>query len=154
MVDRAVAPETTADVVGALVEIDAIYEAELDPEKFMSIGRLTGGIVSGSTIWRGQGAVPHPQIDATALDGALAYTGTLEITTERGKLTALNIGVFEPKPFGTVSGTHRIVGGTGIFEGATGDLFWYGRATNAGGTTFVKRLTGKIRLRTAPEQPA
>jgi hypothetical protein len=59
--------------------------------------------------------------------------------------------VFEPKPFGTVSGTHRIVGGTGIFEGATGDLFWYGRATNPAGTTFVKHVKGEIRLRTVTD---
>ena len=151
MLERAIATETT-DAAGARVAIDARYEAELDPQKFMSIGRISGGILAGSTVWRGVGAVPHPQVDATAMAGALAYTGTLEITTERGTLTALNVGVFEPKPFGTVSGTHRIVGGTGIFEGASGDLFWYGRATNAAGTTFIKSLKGEIQLRTAPDQ--
>ena len=145
MMERAIAPETT-DVEGAPVQIDSTYEAELDLEKFMSVGHITGGMITGTTVWRGTAAVPHPQVDATVLDGALAYTGMLEITTERGSLTALNVGVFEPKPFGTVSGTHRIVSGTGMFAGATGDLFWCGRATNEAGTTFVKRLTGQIRL--------
>ena len=151
MQERAVAPVSTTDPV-TRVDIDARYEAEMDPEKFVSIGRISGGILEGSTVWRGTAAVPHPVVDTTAMDGALAYTGTFEITTERGTLTALNIGVFEPKPFGTVSGTHRIIAGTGIFEGATGDFFWYGQSTNEAGTTMVKSLKGEIRLRTAPDQ--
>ena len=152
MLENAVGSASTIDGTGTPVAIDARYEAELDPEKFMSIGRIIGGIVAGSTVWRGAGAIPHPQIDETAMAGALAYTGTLEITTERGTLTALNVGVFEPKPFGTVSGTHRIIGGTGIFAGATGDLFWYGQSTNEAGTTMVKSLKGEIRLRPTPDQ--
>jgi hypothetical protein len=154
MQQRAVALMSLTDKAATRVDIDARYEAELDPEKFISIGRIIGGVLQGSTIWRGTGAIPHPEVDTTAMAGALAYTGTLEITTERGTLTALNVGVFEPKSFGTVSGTHRIIAGTGIFEGATGDFFWYGQATNEAGTTFVKSLKGEIRLRTAPDEMA
>jgi hypothetical protein len=129
------------------LSIDAIYEAVLDPSAFRSVGRILSGPLEGSTIWTGRAAAAHPAVEATALEGAISYTGELEIRTEQGTLKMLNVGVFEPKPYGTVTGTHRIIEGTGIFDGAQGDLFWYGQATNEAGTEFRKNLRGQLQIK-------
>jgi len=140
---------TALKVMEHTVPIDTMYEAVLNPATFVSNGRITSGLLQGTTRWTGRAATEHPATQGTVLEGALAYTGILEITTEHGTLMAYNVGVFEPKPFGTVSGTHRISAGTGVFAGASGDFFWYGRATNVEGTAFVKTLKGEIRLKHA-----
>ena len=74
--------------------------------------------------------------------GRLAVPGVSTYTTRDGQLTVSDVSAFDAQR-GTFAGIGRIVGGTGRFAGATGDVFTYGHTSPDGSsftTTFVIEL--------------
>ena len=74
--------------------------------------------------------------------GRLAVPGESTYATKDGQITVSDVSVFDVER-GTFAGIGRIVGGTGSFTGATGDVFTYGHVSEDGGrftTTFVIEL--------------
>lgn len=60
-----------------------------------------------------------------------SYRGNLVYRTLLGEIQLEDVGVLDTVA-GTFSELQRVVGGTGSFENATGDLFSYGHTTPAG----------------------
>ncbi len=99
---------------------------------------IGGGILHGTAA----GSFMFTSVDPDT--GTATYGGSYVITTKHGTLSLeLFDGVID---LTTLTGTNDsvVTGGTGIFEGATGGLFFEG-GVEAGGT-FSDDLTGKICL--------
>jgi hypothetical protein len=95
-----------------------------------------GGILNGTTsVTFTSGLTPTP--DPTTF----AYTAALTIATNKGTLTASDVGIFDTTR-GVFTDIARISGGTGNFAGATGTLFITG--TTADGVNFDDEITGTI----------
>jgi hypothetical protein len=74
--------------------------------------------------------------------GRLVVPGESPHTTKDGMLTVSDVSTFDVER-GTLVGIGRIVGGTGEFAGATGDVFTNGRVSTDGASftrTFVIEL--------------
>jgi len=84
--------------------------------RFRATG-LGGGVVGEASI------VTPPAEPPTTW----AYSGELSIATALGTLELEDAGVFDTAR-GTFTELNRAVGGTGVFRGATGDLFIFGYA--------------------------
>jgi hypothetical protein len=69
--------------------------------------------------------------------------GILEITTRKGTLTTRGIGVFETAPSGIGVQFDRVLGGTGLFAGATGVLYYTFTADETG-AAFTSVVSGEI----------
>lgn len=110
--------------------------------------RGAGGIVAGTTRFRalglGGGVVGEPSIVFPPAEPAStwSYRGDLAITTALGVLNLEDVGVFDTVR-GSFSEMNRVVGGTGIFRDAQGDLFMYGYS-NASGTGFDGDIRGRV----------
>ncbi|GAB3383294.1 hypothetical protein [Lysobacter fragariae] len=94
-------------------------------------------------------------VNEFALDGSnagpasssdfISYAGPFEYTTAKGTLKVretgvYNVGTGQPQS-GAVAGYQQIVGGTGEFAGATGQLYSRGRAANG---VFNTQVTGQV----------
>lgn len=116
------------------------------------IGHCTEGEIegnhglNGTTSFIGESAAAGPNT-APDPEDTISYSGVREITTAKGTLTTLNTGVFDtstgPAPGGFFSSFDVVTGGTGKFQGATGDLFETGKLI-AG--QFVTAVTGELCL--------
>ena len=108
------------------------------------IGQFDGNGWSGTTEFAldGSGAGPAASADF------ISYTGPFVYATAKGTLTVRETGVYnvgEGQPqSGGVAGYQQVLGGTGEFAGATGQLFTGGRAVNG---VFRTHVTGKICLK-------
>lgn len=71
----------------------------------------------------------------------LSYSGLLTIHTRAGTLTTRDTGILDTVN-GLVAARDIVVGGTGIFEGATGYILFQGTGTS----TFVNEASGEICL--------
>lgn len=71
-----------------------------------------------------------------------SYRGDLVYTTPLGELRLEDVGVLDTVR-GTFTELQRVVGGTGTFDGATGDLFSYGHTTPAG-DGFLGAVRGSV----------
>jgi hypothetical protein len=108
----------------------------------------TAGVFEGESLLRGttsfvaDGIAPSAGLPATVEPPTtLGYSGLLTITTRRGTLTARDTGIFDTAA-GLFSSRDIILGGTGIFAGATGHLFFSGTGTQS----FESIATGEICL--------
>jgi hypothetical protein len=72
-----------------------------------------------------------------------SYSGDLEITTHDGTLATRSVGVFEGVPFGVGTQFDREIGGTGLFNGASGFLFFIFEADSTG-EAFVSSVSGEV----------
>lgn len=104
----------------------------------------TAGVITGNGLLKGTTAFafttgPTP----TAEPGVSFYAGDLTITTDRGVLTTRDVGLFDTAR-GVFTDVGRVTGGTGVFAGATGTLFFNG--TTADGATFAVALAGELCL--------
>lgn len=117
-------------------------------------GRLTSPVTTEGTL-RGAGplngstALTIEEVAASAgLSGVpadtLSYTGTFEITTNRGTLTLRDVGVFDSdlSTDGEFASRGRVIAGTGRWEGATGVLFFFGDAGPDG--AFTAEANGTV----------
>jgi len=96
-------------------------------------------------IWRNCKGSMEVVLNSGTEAGPFYYTADLEINTKKGTLTTRSVGVFEGMPFGLGTQFDRVIGGTGIFEGAEGNLFLKFEAHETGGA-FVSGVSGKIWL--------
>ena len=95
--------------------------------------RSRGGILSGDSSFQatglGGGVVGEESIVFPPAEPATtwSYSGQLEIDGALGTLELEDVGVFDTAR-GTFTEMNRVMGGTGIWRDATGDLFIYGHA--------------------------
>lgn len=102
-------------------------------------GAITNnGLLKGTTAFAFT-AGPTP----TAEPGVAFYAGDLTIATDRGTLTTRDVGLFDTAR-GVFTDVGRVTGGTGVFAGASGTLFFNG--ATADGTTFAVAIGGELCL--------
>jgi hypothetical protein len=95
------------------------------------------GFPSGSTRFEALGLGGAPVGEASIVTPAAepgstwSYRGNLVYSTPVGDIRLEDVGVLDTIA-GTFSELQRVVGGTGHFENASGDLFSYGHTTAAG----------------------
>jgi hypothetical protein len=99
------------------------------------------GLLAGTTAFVADGLAPAAGLPAVEAPTTLSYSGLLTITTRRGTLTTRDTGIFDTAA-GLFASRDVIVSGTGVFEGATGHLFF----TGAGTSSFESEASGEICL--------
>lgn len=97
------------------------------------LGEVNGNHgLRGTTHFHGDSGAAGP---ATGLAGFISYSGPFEYRTSRGNLQMRETGITNTSTglpqSGAVTAYQQVMGGTGIYEGATGFLFVSGR--NVGG---------------------
>jgi hypothetical protein len=111
------------------------------------VGLCTAGVFTGDHLLRGttalvaDGLVPAAGMPFVEAATTLSYSALLTITTRHGSITMRDTGIFDTAA-GLFASRDIVVGGTGIFEGATGHVFF----TGTGVTTFDAHATGEICL--------
>ena len=111
------------------------------------VGLCTAGVFRGDSLLRGttsltaDGLVPAAGMPLVEAATTLSYSALLTITTRRGALTMRDTGIFDTAN-GLFASRDVVVGGTGIFEGATGHVFF----TGTGVTKFDAQASGVICL--------
>ncbi len=143
-------------IAGANLALNALADDDDDDSDCQTInaflvsttedGVTTEGVITGDLEGTTMFAIdldPPP----SPVGNSLAYTGSLTITTEDGSFTTNGTGVFEPGPGGLGTQFDRLdpEQGTGIYAGATGELFFNFR-TNDAGDGFASVVTGTICL--------
>ena len=110
---------------------------------FTDDGLTTQGVIRGDI----EGTTMFQIGELTPIGTSLAYTGSLTIMTEDGSFTTTSTGAFEPAPGGLGTQYDRLIpeDGTGIYAGATGELFFNYR-TNEAGNGFLSSVSGTICL--------
>jgi hypothetical protein len=99
-----------------------------------TVGVIPSGLLRGTTAF-----------SATFTDAQGDYVGTLVITTKHGTLTLHDQGNLNPAS-GQFTDHLTVVGGTGRFAGATGELFDQGTLNLQTGSFANVPLTGLIHL--------
>jgi hypothetical protein len=113
------------------------------PVAFCATGTITGGgLVHGATTAVVLGLAPAVGLPGIEPNTTLSYVGDRVIETEHGTLTLRFTGVFDTVR-GEFSELERVMGGTGVFEGATGTLWLTGSSFNDN-NNFRGDLTGQI----------
>ena len=107
-------------------------------------GTTSGTITQGGKLNGSTQAVFTSAFTPTPDVNTISYTDDFTVTTDKGVLTAHNVGVFDVV-LGLFSEIARIdpSASTGAFAGATGVLYISG-TTSDGGATFQAEITGKI----------
>ena len=110
------------------------------------VGFCASGTIDGNHGLRGTSFFSALAFDPIPNDplGRLAVPGISTYTTDDGTITINDVSVFDVAR-GTFAGVGRIVGGTGRFAGATGDIFTTGRVL-ADGSSFITNVTGELCL--------
>lgn len=119
-------------------EISARVTAEGcdSPVGFCTRGTLRG-FPGGTTAFRALGLGGAPVGESSIVTpgaepaSTWSYRGDLTYTTPVGAIHIEDVGVLDTVR-GAFSELQRVVGGTGAFAGATGELFSYGHTTPAG----------------------
>ena len=111
-------------------------------DRCLGAGRGTCGATAGYAVRQSSAItqIPGPPVYT------VSYTGILTITTDKGALTTRGVGVFETGPFGIGVQFDRVIGGTGLFAGATGFLY-YTFTGDASGAAFTSVVSGEICVR-------
>jgi len=99
------------------------------------------GLLHGTTSFVADGLAPAAGMPGVEAPTTLSYSGLLTISTHRGTLTTRDTGIFDTAA-GLFSSRDVIVGGTGIFAGATGHLLINGTGTSS----FESVASGEICL--------
>jgi hypothetical protein len=101
-------------------------------------GPLNGSTALAIETFAASAGLPGVPIDT------LSYTGTFEITTNRGTLTLRDVGVFDSDldTDGEFTSRGRVIEGTGRWEGATGVVFFWGDTEPDG--TFTAEANGTV----------
>jgi hypothetical protein len=113
-----------------------------------AIGLCTAGVfegdrlLRGTTLFVGDAAVPSAGMPDFEPPSTLSYTGRITITTRFGTLTTRDTGIFDTAGTGLFASRDLVIGGTGIFAGASGTIFF----TGTGVTTFDADASGEICL--------
>jgi hypothetical protein len=138
-----------AEADGHCHTIQTTQTAVADFEAFTTAGEIKSGLLKGTTTFTGDPA-SLTQITSAVFPPVepltSSYTGELEITTRKGTLTTRSVGVFEGVPFGVGVQFDRVIKGTGMFEGASGVLFFRFEADHTGGA-FTSSVNGEVCIR-------
>ncbi len=109
------------------------------PVGICTAGEFKGdGLLNGPISFTADSIGPASPADAPT---TMVYSGVLTIYAKHGTLTIRDTGIFDTAN-GLVAARDLVLGGTGIFEGATGYIFFNGRGT----TSFVHEASGEICL--------
>jgi hypothetical protein len=142
-------PSATAHSRCHTLDEDAGIQGAIAPDGCTSpVGLCTAGTFVGDHLLRGttsltaDGLVPAAGMPLVEAATTLSYSGLLTITTRRGTLTTRDTGIFDTAGTGLFASRDVIVSGTGIFEGATGYIFY----TGTGLTKFDAHASGVICL--------
>jgi hypothetical protein len=143
-----IVPEASADGRCHRIDDDASLQANAVTAGCTSpVGLCTAGDFKGDHLLRGttsfvaDGIAPAAGMPAVEAATTLSYSGLLTITTHHGTLTMRDTGIFDTAA-GLFASRDVIVGGTGIFAGATGHVFFHGTGT----TSFDSAVAGEICL--------
>lgn len=110
------------------------------PVGICTTGEFKGdGLLKGRTTFVADSLQPAA---ATEAPTTLVYSGLLTIQTKNGTLTTRDTGILDTAN-GLIGARDVVVGGTGIFAGATGYLLFQGTGTS----TFVNEASGEVCLR-------
>lgn len=135
-----------AEADGRCHTIHATQTAVADFATFTTAGEITSGLLKGTTKFTGDPA-SLTQITSTVFPPVepltSSYTGKIEITIRKGTLTTRSVGVFEGVPFGVGVQFDRVIGGTSVFEGADGVLFFRFEADRTG-AAFTSSVSGEV----------
>ncbi len=124
------------------IQSSAVTAGCTSPVGLCTAGQFHGDpLLHGTTAFTADGLAPAAGMPAVEAPTTLSYSGLLTITTSFGTLTTRDTGIFDTAA-GLFSSRDVIVGGTGIFAGATGHLFFSGTGT----TTFNSTALGEICL--------
>lgn len=109
----------------------------------LSEGTIEGNFgLDGTVVFVGDSDGEPPP---TAPPGSSVFSGILTITTDRGVLEMRETGMFSSRtgnPNGPVlSSWGEALGGTGRYDGVTGDVTFFGRIT---GGAFLVDMTGEL----------
>lgn len=104
----------------------------------------TAGVITNNGLLKGTTAFTFTTGPTPTAEPAVSfYAGDLTITTDRGTLTTRDVGLLDTAR-GVFTDVGRVTGGTGVFAGATGTLFFNG--TTADGATFAVAIAGELCL--------
>jgi hypothetical protein len=98
------------------------------PVHLCTAGNISGSL-NGTTAFEGSGVSGTPQ-DPTG-QNSFSYAGNLTITTPRGVLNVVDLGVFINSS-GYFTEESNQMTGTDAFEGVTGEIFISGQSTQTG----------------------
>ena len=93
-------------------------------------------LLRGSTLSVADGVAPSAGMPDVVQPATISFHTIYTITTKRGTISFDNTGVFNPDA-SIFAEFYVVIGGTGIFEGATGFMMDMGRGTTGFGTTDV-----------------
>ena len=110
------------------------------------VGFCARGTFKGNHGFEGQSAFSARAFDPIPDDplGRLAVPGTSSYTTVEGTILVDDVSAFDVER-GTYAGIGRIVDGTAVYEGATGDVFTYGHV-GADGSSFTTKFVIELCL--------
>jgi hypothetical protein len=122
------------------IQASLVTEGCTSPVGLCTAGVFTGdGLLKGTTSFVADAVAPSAGMPGVEAPTTLSYTGLLTITTRRGTLTLRDTGIFDTAA-GLFSSRDVIVGGTGLFTGVTGHLFFTGTGTSS----LDSQATGEI----------
>jgi hypothetical protein len=128
----------TAGIQGAVVT-----DGCTSPVGLCTAGVFVGDrLLNGTTALVADGLVPAAGMPLVEAASTLSYSALLTITTRHGSLTTRDTGIFDTAGTGLFASRDVVVGGTGIFQGATGHIFY----TGTGVTSFDAHASGVICL--------
>jgi hypothetical protein len=135
-----------AEAKGQCHQINTTHTSVADFENFTTEGEVKSGFLKGTTHFTGDPAslipitsMPSPPVEPLTF----SYTGDLQIMTDKGILKTRGVGVFEGVPFGIGTQFDRVIGGTDLFDGAEGFLY-YTFVADETGAAFTSAVSGEI----------
>jgi hypothetical protein len=127
-----------AGILGAVVTTGCT-----SPVGLCTAGKFFGdSLLDGKTSLVADGLVLAAGMPLVEASTTLSYSALLTITTRYGTLTTRDTGIFDTAGTGLFASRDVVVGGTGIFAGATGHVFY----TGTGVTSFNAHASGEICL--------
>jgi len=132
-----IATEVTTEDCNSVVQLCTRGYVSAGSGFLVGTTRFEGTGLGGGAV--GEDSIVSPPAEPTT---TWSYAGHLSVQTPVGRLDLDDIGVCNTAR-GTFAGTERVVGGTGLSTGATGDLFTFGLAS-AAGSRFDGTIEGKI----------
>lgn len=123
----------------------------VDAGNYLSESQIESGPLQGTASFSGDGQSITQVAGVSAVPVAelnFALTTGFDITTAEGTVTTVGVGALEAARNGLASYYHRVTGGTGAFEGATGFLFTH-FVLNDDASGFNGGINGQICMATA-----
>ena len=135
-----------AEAKGQCHQVNTTQTTVADFANFTTTGEIKSGFLKGTTKFTGDSSaltqitgVTSPPVEPLTF----SYTGDLQITTAQGVLTTRGVGVFEGVPFGRGAQFDQVIGGTGLYAGAEGFLYFNFVADDTG-AAFTSSVSGEV----------